>query len=70
MASIVCQKLGVLPPNGRLCRQLELHPKTTQIIMQTVEHGFGKNPGFGFNRIIRKPHALATEVSLKEPKVN
>lgn len=39
-----------------------LHPK--------VEHGFGKNPGFGSNRVIRKPHALATEVSLKEPKAS
>lgn len=70
MASIVCPKLGIVAPRPGLCHQPELHPQTTQKSMQAVGYGFADNPGFGFRGLIKKPHALATDVSFKDPKVN
>ena len=48
--------------------QLIIHRKTIRV--HAVGHGIGEKLGFGFRRIIRKPHALAIDVSFKEPKVN
>ncbi|PWA83392.1 beta-amylase [Artemisia annua] len=68
MASIVCQKLVGFPSRRRLCCQPEFHPRTTQKSVQAVGHAFGDNPGFSFRRIVKKPRALAAEVSIKEPE--
>ncbi|KAI3795415.1 hypothetical protein L1987_38068 [Smallanthus sonchifolius] len=68
MSSMLFPELGGFPTRRRLCRQREVHPKTIQKHVHAVGHGIWERPGFGFRRIIRKPHALATEVSFKEPK--
>nr|XP_043609903.1 beta-amylase isoform X2 [Erigeron canadensis] len=63
MASIVGHKLGILAPSQRLFRQPEL--QTTDKCMQAVRSGIWEDARFGLRR---KPNALATEVSIEEPK--
>lgn len=70
MASIVCPKLGAVPTGQRSSRQPELHLKTMQKSTQPVGYRVRENLGFGFRRTIKTPHALATEVSFKEPEAS
>ncbi|KAL8267757.1 hypothetical protein R6Q59_001555 [Mikania micrantha] len=66
MISMVFPKLvGSFTSRRGLSRQAGL-PKH----VQRVGHGVGVKPEFGLNRIIRKPHALATQVSFKESKAS
>ncbi|MFS8024591.1 hypothetical protein Hanom_Chr16g01464991 [Helianthus anomalus] len=71
MASIFFSKLGGFPTRQCLCHKPDLHRLTIQKLHVHAEgYRIGDKPGFRFHRIIRKPHALSTEVSYKEPKVN
>ncbi|KAJ0447903.1 putative beta-amylase [Helianthus annuus] len=70
MASIFFSKLGGFPTRLCLCHETALHRFTIQKRVHAVGNRIGDKPGFRFHRIIRKPHALATEVSYKEPKAS
>ncbi|KAM0049469.1 putative beta-amylase [Helianthus debilis subsp. tardiflorus] len=70
MASIFFSKLGGFPTRLCLCHETALHRFRIQKRVHAVGNRIGDKPRFGFHRIIRKPHALATEVSYKEPKAS
>ncbi|KAL4573020.1 hypothetical protein LXL04_019813 [Taraxacum kok-saghyz] len=68
MASIVCPKLGCFfPARHRLCRQPGLH--CIQILEKNM-YTVLENRRLSFQRNIKTPHVLATEVSFEEPKAS